>query len=158
MTPDEFLAKAVAAARAAGHIWPEYAACEAALESGWGKSRLCQLGNNLFGQKTGFSSTEWPTIDLPTKENVDLDHDGVVEPNEVVSVKKCGWAKFPDWETCFRERMELLKRSSLYKKALAATTGEKFIEEVSKVWATDPNRGAKVLATLRAHKKALGLT
>ncbi len=33
MTETEFLAKACAAARAAGHVWPEFAACEAALES-----------------------------------------------------------------------------------------------------------------------------
>ncbi len=51
MIQDEFLSKACAAARSAGHIFPEYAACEAALESGWGMSGLAQKANNLFGQK-----------------------------------------------------------------------------------------------------------
>ena len=48
---DSFLRQASAAARAAGHIFPDYAACEAALESTWGQSRLAREANNLFGQK-----------------------------------------------------------------------------------------------------------
>ena len=48
---DSFLRQASAAARAAGHIFPDYAACEAALESTWGRSRLAREANNLFGQK-----------------------------------------------------------------------------------------------------------
>ena len=48
---DTFLRQASAAARAAGHIFPDYAACEAALESTWGQSRLAREANNLFGQK-----------------------------------------------------------------------------------------------------------
>jgi hypothetical protein len=32
----EFFAKAIPAALDADHIWPEYACCEAALESNWG--------------------------------------------------------------------------------------------------------------------------
>lgn len=157
MKPVEFLTKAVAAAKEAGHIWPEYAACEAALESGWGESAIARRGNNLFGQKTGFSTQDLPVLDMPTKENVDLDHDGVVEPDEVIKLKKCGWAMFSDWATCFRERMELLQRSHYYKDALAAKTGEEFVKRVSKIWATDPERGAKVLATYRSHFKNGGI-
>ena len=48
---DDFLRKAAAAASAAGHPFPEYAACEAALESAWGQSGLATRANNLFGQK-----------------------------------------------------------------------------------------------------------
>lgn len=48
---EEFLQQAASAARRAGHIFPEYAACEAALESAWGHSELAREANNLFGQK-----------------------------------------------------------------------------------------------------------
>ena len=48
---DSFLRQAAAAAHTAGHIFPAYAACEAALESTWGQSRLARQANNLFGQK-----------------------------------------------------------------------------------------------------------
>jgi hypothetical protein len=38
-----------------------------------------------------------------------------------------------------------------YARALSATTGEAFIEEVSRAWSTDPQRAAKVLAIHRLH-------
>jgi hypothetical protein len=38
-----------------------------------------------------------------------------------------------------------------YARALSATTGELFIEEVSRAWSTDPQRAAKVLAIHRQH-------
>src|SRR5215469_3769812 len=93
MSPKDFLDKAYRAAVDAGHVFPEFAACEAALESAWGNSKLCILGNNLFGQKSGGTTREWPTIPMPTKENVDLNHDGVISPEEVVTVQS-DWVKF----------------------------------------------------------------
>lgn len=154
MTPQEFLDKAYKDAVASGVKFPEFWACEAALESAWGTSKLCILGNNLFGQKTGFSTREWPTIEMPTHENVDLNHDGKIEPSEVITVKS-DWAKFPDWTTSFRERMELLQRLAPrfphYAAALAAKTGREFVEEVSKSWSTDPLRAIKVLRIYDKH-------
>lgn len=154
MTPQEFLDKAYKAAVDSGHIFPEFAACEAALESAWGNSKLCILGNNLFGQKSGFSSKEFPVIEMPTKENVDLNKDGRIDPSEVVTVKS-NWAKFPDWATAFRERMELLQRLAPrflhYGNALNAKTGREFVTEVSKSWSTDPLRATKVLAIYDRH-------
>ena len=65
------------------------------------------------------------------------------------------WARFADQAACFRARMALLRRLEhsypAYARALAATTGEAFIEEVSRGWSTDPQRAAKVLAIHRQH-------
>jgi hypothetical protein len=51
--------------------------------------------------------------------------------------------------------MALLRRLEhsypAYGRALAATTGEVFIEEVSRAWSTDPQRATKVLAIHRQH-------
>lgn len=147
MTKQEFFKKALPAARAAGHPWPEYAVCEAALESAWGASKLARLANNLFGQKDG--KEDYPNLVLPTWENKDLDHDGVVESDERVKLREVSWPIFPDWETCFRERVKLLQRVKVYRAALDAKTGEDFIRLVSKFWATDPKRADKVLLTYR---------
>lgn len=141
MKPEEFLPKAFAAAKAAGHVWPEYASCEAALESGWGESLLCKQANNLFGQKQGFSTEGLPTVEIMTHEY--FKGRLVVVPAE--------WPSFPSWESSFAARMELLKRSSLYAYALGAESGEDFIRRVSKVWSTDPDRGSKVLQIHDAH-------
>lgn len=148
---DEFLTKAAAAARASGHVYPEFAACEAALESGWGMSHLAMEANNLFGQKQAhppLAGTE--TISLPTREFL---HGAWV-------AVEANWVKFPDWSACFRERMALLRSLSAaypnYRAALAATTGDQFVTEVSKTWSTDPDRAGKVLAVHDCHRAAFG--
>ena len=148
---EEFLTKAAAAARAAGHLFPEYAACEAALESGWGMSHLAVEGNNLFGQKQAhppLAGTE--TIALPTREFL---HGAWI-------AVQANWVKFEAWSACFRERMALLHALSEaypnYKAALDATTGEQFITEVSKTWSTDPGRAGKVLAVYDCHRAVFG--
>lgn len=147
---DSFLRQASAAARAAGHIFPEYAACEAALESTWGRSRLAREANNLFGQKQSTENIEMAGVEaaalaLPTQE--------FLNGRWVTVVAR--WARFADQAACFRARMALLHRLEqnypAYARALAATTGEVFIEEVSRAWSTDPRRAAKVLAIHRQH-------
>lgn len=143
---EEFLLRASKAAIAAGHIFAEYAACEAALESSWGKSKLAVEANNLFGQKqakTPFAGTE--TLELPTRE---------YQHGAWVTVPAL-WVRFVDWAACFRGRMELLRvasgRHPHYAAALAAKSGEEFIREVSKTWSTDPGRAEKVLTIHRMH-------
>jgi flagellum-specific peptidoglycan hydrolase FlgJ len=65
------------------------------------------------------------------------------------------WARFADQTACFRARMALLERLQhiypAYQRALAATTGEAFVEAVSRAWSTDPGRATKVLAIHRQH-------
>ncbi len=145
---DSFLRSACAAARDAGHPFPEYAACEAALESAWGQSRLAREANNLFGQKhsdaTSYGALASPLL-MPTQE--------FLRGRWMTVVAE--WARFADTTACFRARVALLHRLEhaypAYARALAATTGESFIEEVSRAWSTDPNRAAKVLAIHRQH-------
>lgn len=154
MTPlqESFLQRASDAARAAGHLYPEYAACEAALESGWGQSHLATQANNLFGQKQAHPTlpgTE--TLSLPTREYLH---------GAWVSVQ-AAWVQFADWESCFRERMALLRSLAdgypNYREALAATTGEQFVTLVSRSWSTDPARAGKVLAVYDTHRAAFAV-
>lgn len=141
MTPGDFLANAVKAAKSAGHCWPGYAVCEAAEESAWASSKLAIQANNLFGQKWPQDPpAEWPykALQMPT-------HEWDASKGQMVPAESL-WPIFGDWETCFRERMNLLRRLSAYRPALEATTGEGFVIAVSKVWATDPKRADNVLA------------
>lgn len=144
-----FLARAANAARDAGHIFPEYAACEAALESGWGRSLLAVEANNLFGQKQShpaFPGTE--TLSMPTREFLH---------GHWLTVQ-ASWARFPGWAECFRARMELLHRLAAeypeYRAALEAASGAQYVLAVSRRWSTDPERGGKVLAIYDAHASA----
>jgi len=148
-----FLSRAYRAAQAAHHVFPEYAACEAALESGWGHSKLAVEANNLFGQKQShppLAGTE--TLTMPTREFLH-DHWMTVLAN---------WTKFPGWSECFAARMALLRRLRHafphYQAALNAANGEQYVMAVSQSWSTDPERAGKVLAVYDAHAGAFQST
>ncbi len=145
---EEFLTRAFAAAQAASHIYPGFAACEAALESAWGHSRLALEANNLFGQKQSHPPTG-DSVSLPTKEFL---HGAWVTVSAT-------WTSFPNWQSCFAARMMLLQRLAkaypAYAAALEAATGSDFVTLVSSKWSTDPARAAKVLAVWEAHQSVL---
>jgi flagellum-specific peptidoglycan hydrolase FlgJ len=150
MTETDFLMKAKDAAQAAGHVWPEFAACEAALESAWGSSELAVQANNLFGQKQSHLAVG-ETLTLPTREFL---HDAWV-------TVQAQWVRFADWNASFAARMRLLHTLSStyphYAEALASTTGEAYVTAVSKSWSTDPARAAKVLSIHREHFSPQGI-
>lgn len=146
-THDEaFLLNATQQARGAGHPFPEYAACEAALESAWGLSSLAIKGNNLFGRKQS-TPPIYKTLDLPTKE--------ILHGDEITVLAH--WVSYPTRADCFFDRVQVLKRLAIthphYAAALMATDGTTFIREVSQTWSTDPHRADKVLAIYRTHEK-----
>jgi flagellum-specific peptidoglycan hydrolase FlgJ len=120
------------------HIFPLMAACEAALESSYGRSELARDALNLFGTKQ-HQHPEYGTLSLPTKEFLDGQWQ-VVDAN---------WVKYPTLADCFLDRMHTLGRLAPkyahYAAALAATDAETYVLEVSKSWASDPERAAKVI-------------
>lgn len=140
MTPEQtlFLQKAAAEGRKAGHIFPEMAACEAALESAYGRSGLAS-DNNLFGMKV-HRHMIYGTHVLPTHE---------FENGEWITINS-SWIVYPSWAACFADRIATLTRLAPYfvhyRNALAAKDASTYIVEVSQTWSTDPARGAKVQA------------
>jgi flagellum-specific peptidoglycan hydrolase FlgJ len=145
-TPEQikFLQDEAAKARLANHVWPEYAACEAALETAWGASQLYLRANNIFGEKQHAAPVFLTTL-FPTRE---------VQAGKWVTVD-AAFIWFPTTIEAFVSRMKTLRRLAAeypeYLAALAATTGEDFVTEVSKRWSTDPQRGVKVLEIHAAH-------
>lgn len=141
MTPQEkdFLHRAALAAEQAGHIFPEMAACEAALESGYGHSVLATQDSNLFGMKQHLHPV-YGTHALPTREFLG---------DQWVTINS-NWIHYPGWADCFADRMFTLRRLASvyphYKNALAAASGTTYVMEVSRTWSTDPERANKVLA------------
>jgi flagellum-specific peptidoglycan hydrolase FlgJ len=137
-----FLQKSSQAAERAGHPFPQYAACEAALESGFGTSGLYHNGLNPFGMKA-HAHPVYGTLSIPTNE---FFH------NEWVTVD-ANWVKYPDLDSAFRDRLATLERLrhtyANYDIALNAKTGADFVNAVSKTWSTDPRRADKVLAIFR---------
>lgn len=135
----QFLDKAAAAATQAAHPFPRMAACEAALESGYGLSGLASEDNNLFGMKQHLHP-EYETVSLPTHE---------FEQGEWRPVT-AEWVKYPDWASCFFDRVHTLVTLSHayphYAAALNAVDVNTYIREASASWSTDPQRANKCLA------------
>lgn len=139
-----FIDRAVVAARKGGHIFPEMAACEAALESRYGCSSLAAQDSNLFGMKQ-HRHPEYGTHNLPTNEVV----------NGAWIEVKAAFVHYPDWNFCFFDRMATLHRLSAnfphYAAALDAKDAETYVTEVSRTWSTDPDRASKVIAIYRQY-------
>jgi flagellum-specific peptidoglycan hydrolase FlgJ len=144
----EWIRVVTVGARAADHIWPEMAACEAALESGFGSSALAREGNNLFGMKQ-HKHPIYGTMVLPTREYIDSEW----------KVEDAGWIKYPSIEECFEDRMNTLTRLKSmyphYQNALRSDNVETYIEEVSQTWSTDPERAQKVMEIYDAYNASL---
>jgi flagellum-specific peptidoglycan hydrolase FlgJ len=151
----QFLDKACQQAQTAGNIFPEMAACEAALESGYGASGLAISDCNLFGMKQ-HQHPVYGTHNLPTKEFVGIakDTDAVKDGWIVVNA---AWVEYPDFASCFADRMSTLRRLSNayphYAAALKATDPITYVTEVSKTWSTDPNRANKVISIYNSYVK-----
>ena len=141
-----FLRSAFEAAKAANHVWPNAAACEAAVETAWGTSRLYLQAHNVFGSKVPqHPNPAYGVISLPTSE---------VLNGKRVTID-ANFVSYPTVAQSFEDRMATLVRLSAsyphYEAALDAPDPETFLAEVSKSWATDPNRAATCISILHAH-------
>ena len=139
-----FLTATVKAAQAANHVWPEAAACEAAVETGWGTSQSYLKANNLFGMKQ-HDHAIYGSIVLPTREFL---HGQWTTENDA-------FVLYPNIQACFADRMATLKRLAPvyphYAAALAATSPQEYLNEVSKSWSTDTLRANTCIKILMSH-------
>jgi flagellum-specific peptidoglycan hydrolase FlgJ len=146
MTKTEFVKKilvACATAKNHGAKFNTAVVCaQAALESGWGNSRLTVKANNLFGIKAG-SKWTGPTLDLPTKE-------WSKQRGWYKTVARwCSWSR---WTDCIIYYAGMLQRLSWFRDALDHTgDADKFLEALLPAdsqpgWATDPRYASKVRA------------
>lgn len=128
---------AVAAARSAGHPFPEAMASQYALESNWGSSKLSKEHNNYFGLKTGpkteralrDAGVEFGVVNMDTAEYID---------GKKVTVKGEPFLSFPDAENGFKGYMVWIEQNM--PRALQATDGVNYLEILKELnYATDPD-------------------
>lgn len=136
MTPNEtFLLKMRDAAVAAKHVWPEYAACEVALEtaknvpgapaqSNYGQDQAYLQGNNCFGNMQRAK---------PVYQTLSLRDFQIINGKRIDKTEN--YIKFPDVATAFAFRMQTLTQyPGIYREALQSGSGEDFIRNVSAQW------------------------
>jgi flagellum-specific peptidoglycan hydrolase FlgJ len=145
----QWLLATAKSAEIAEHIFPQMAACEAALESTYGNSALAREGNNLFGMKQ-HRHPVYGTLALPTREYL----------NSEWVVVEAHWVKYDTIDECFADRMDTLRRLSVlagfehYAAALDAKDAINYVTQVSAKWSTDPQRASKCVEIYNAFMAA----
>jgi flagellum-specific peptidoglycan hydrolase FlgJ len=141
MTPAEFLDAIVPAARASHRLTgipASFTLAQAALESGWGASKLSRDGCNLFGVKAD-KAWKGPVLLMQTRE--------VRGGKSVMEMAR--WRKYATWADCLADRVEFFKRNPRYKACFKETTGDGWCRAVAAAgYATDPHYADKLLAMI----------
>ncbi len=139
-----FLTEMLEAAKAAHHKWPAAAACEAAVETGWG-AHIPHGSNNVLGIKA-YRGWTGPVISAAgTEQNRDGSWTGPQADR---------WCVFASPKECFAEQM-LIMQEPRYASAMRASAIEAYIVAECAVWSTGQAKGDEVLQTYEAHKDLL---
>jgi flagellum-specific peptidoglycan hydrolase FlgJ len=142
MNPATFLDAIVPAARdthRVSGIPASFTLAQAALESGWGASKLSKLGCNLFGVKADKAWTG-PVLMMQTRE--------FLNGKSVMVMAR--WRSYPTWHDCLVDRVEFFKRNKRYAACFKETTGEGWCKAVAKAgYATDPHYADKLIAMIK---------
>lgn len=145
MKPSDFIAiigPAAQASAAKTRIPASFVVAQAALESGWGESRLSREGKNLFGVKADRAWTG-PTVSMMTKEF----RNGAWISEEAL------WRKYDDWQGSIDDHAEFFKRNSRYARCFDSVTGEGWALAVAQAgYATDPGYAGKLVSLIRDYK------
>lgn len=175
MTKDQqYLYSLFRAAQDAGHLFPEFAACEAFVESEGGTTEQAIKGHSpfIFRQKAK------PLYrSLPIQKRVTV--------GNMASMLMQMYMAFPDEKTCFTYRKSQLETMGQYYGALRAKTGVQYVREVcgewketdlptdakkgifqfsdgtfqfvNARWAVDPGRASAVMAVYDANKDVFSI-
>lgn len=141
MKPADFLAAIAPAAQAcqrATGIPASFTLAQAALESGWGASRLSQSACNLFGVKAD-RAWKGPVVWMDTAE--------VINGKRVMV--PAGWRAYPAWVDCLTDRAAFFRKNPRYAKCFEEVTGHGWARAVARAgYATDPEYAEKLIAVM----------
>lgn len=143
MPPTAFLDLLLPAARECQRLTgipASFTLAQAALESGWGASKLAVQARNLFGVKAD-RSWKGEILEMPTAE--------VVRAKRITVIAK--WRLYPTWGACLLDRAKFFRDNPRYGKCWSETTGEGWARAVAAAgYATDPDYAEKLVGTIRS--------
>jgi len=135
MIVTDFLIAAFAAAQAAGHIFPDWAACEAAHASKFGTIEAAVKGNNLFDLRV-------PAKRGPGTLTIPIEH----------ASKLVMRLRFASWQDCFAHRAAWMQNVTMFYLVRRAKTGDEYIREMNKLASRPDVYEAEVRAIYEANK------
>ena len=139
MTREEFVKQAYEAAcqsSSESGMPARVTVAQAALESGWGNSKLAREANNYFGIKA-----------CGKQEKVRM---STVEVENGTSIAtEANFARYGSMQECFAGRDQILLHGAVYAQARLHLDDEvAFIAAMARHWATDSHYAAKLTAVL----------
>ncbi|MEB2554035.1 glycoside hydrolase family 73 protein [Burkholderia cenocepacia] len=144
MTPQQFIATIAPLAQQSmkqSKIPASFVVAEAALESGWGASKLTQQAMNLFGVKAD-RGWKGPTFMIHTEEY--LNHQWVMV--------NAYFRRYDDWLGSIADHASFLIDNPRYAAAFEAGDGISFAKAVATAgYATDPQYAQKIISIINAH-------
>ena len=143
----DFLREAAAGAltlqQRGSRVNPEVMIAQAALESGWGESKLAKNYKNYFGMKAG-STWQGKTVDMLTEEVY----------NGKRSTENATWPVFGNAAECFDEYEKFITNLPHFADALDHTNDPQgYVNALLNgklIYATDPEYAPKILGTIKA--------
>lgn len=118
-----------------------FTVAQAALESGWGRSRLAQEAHNLFGIKAS-AGWEGATIELPTREFLDG------EWRTVAAL----WRAYPSYSDSIMDHAGFLRGNPRYRAAFGVADPRMFAHKIADAgYATDPDYAGKIVRVMLSH-------
>ena len=171
MTAKDFVKWLYPLAAKNGEISATFIVAQAALESGWGKSKVGE--NNLFGVTRG--SWKGKTVLITTTEFLSTPNRTFAPPEEVISVTKVNDTRykykvkrlFRDYDTieeCLEDHFAILKKPHFAHAWPHRHSPERFVEQLQAKemkYATSPTYVAtmkQMFRTVERYTKELGLT
>ncbi len=129
---------AIQAGRAHG-IPPSITLAQAALESGWGRSRLARIHHNLFGVK---ATGQQRAVVMPTVEHTDRG----------AKVVRGGFRIFDSDAASLRHHAYLLSEDARYADAKLAENWQAYLRIIAPVYATDKAYAHRIGTIIRRHR------
>lgn len=121
-------------------ILPSVVAAQAALESGWGESKLTREANNLFGIKGTYKGQ---SVTMSTREETASGGSFYVNAQ---------FRKYPNWASSIADHGELVGTASRYRAAVGETN---YVRSVTAIknggYATDTQYISKIVSTIESN-------
>ena len=147
MRPADFIAMLAEPAQTCAQrssVPASFTVAQAALESGWGKSRLAREGMNLFGVKAD-AAWSGAVLTLSTREYLQ---------NRWVTVP-ARWRQYTDWQACLDDHAAFLHNNRRYRACFECSTGPAFARAVALAgYATDPQYATKLVSLIEKYQLA----
>ena len=143
----EFLNKIKPGAIAGWHkykILPSITAAQGILESGWGRSDLATIGNNLFGVKGSYQGN---TINMNTREETPTGKDYYIN---------AGFRLYPSWAASIEDHGKFLNENSRYRKLIGETDYRTVAHLLQRAgYATAGNYASSLIGLIESNKLSL---